>query len=130
MKVQRAHGRPFRQLTSSKTGEDYSQSALLEHGDDFFIHQERLEPGKRSSALHYHPDTDECIYILRGTLFAIKGEEILALRAGDFVKFSKEERVCHTLENRSQEMAEFLVIKRPHYEQIFKEEPKNSEISL
>lgn len=122
MKVKRAHGRPFRQLTSEKTGEEYSQSALLEQGEDFFIHQEKLEPGKRASALHYHPDTDECIYILKGTLFAIKGEEILALRAGDFLKFSKEEKVAHTLENRSQEDAEFLVIKKPHFNQVFKEE--------
>ncbi len=118
MKVKRQHGRQFRQLTSQKSGEEYSQSATLEHGEDFFIHQEKLAPGKRSSALHYHPDSDECIYVLKGTLFAIKGEEILTLRTGDFMKFSKEELVPHTLENRSEEEAEFLVIKKPQYAQV------------
>jgi uncharacterized cupin superfamily protein len=125
MKVKRLHGRQFRQLSSQHSGEQYSQSATLEFGDDFFIHQEKLAPGKRSSALHYHPDSDECIYVLKGTLFAIKGEEILTLRSGDFVKFPKEELLPHTLENRSQEEAEFLVIKKPHSSQVLKENPSN-----
>lgn len=119
MKVQRAHGRPYTQLLSAKSNEEYSESATLEKGEDFFIHQERLAPGKKSSALHFHPDSDECIYVLKGTLFAIKGEEILPLRAGDFLKFSKDEHIPHALENRSQEVAEFLVIKKPKAVTIF-----------
>lgn len=34
------------------------------------------------------------------------------------MKFSKEELVPHTLENRSEEEAEFLVIKKPQYAQV------------
>lgn len=110
MKITRGIGLQFEELSSQETGELYSLSAILERGSDLFIHLEKLPPERRISAPHTHLDTDECIYVLEGTVFAINGPEILQIRKGDFLRFDKGAQKLHTIENRSKEMAVLLVM--------------------
>ncbi|MCF8059221.1 MAG: cupin domain-containing protein [Bacteriovoracaceae bacterium] len=110
MKITRGVGLQFQELISKETGEKYSFSTILERDRDFFIHLERLPSTRRISAPHAHSDTDECIYVLEGTVFAINGQEIVQIRKGDFVRFDKGSHQLHTIENRSTEEAVLLVV--------------------
>ncbi len=115
MKVQRSAERRFRQLRSGKTGEQYSLSAVLsEATGSLFVHQEILEPGRRSSAPHRHSQGEEMVYMLKGEAIAVEANEEILLKAGDTACFDPSLEQLHWIENRSPEPAEFLVIRPRH----------------
>ena len=76
----------------------------------FGVHVVRLTPGAWSSQRHWHSHEDEFVYVLAGelTLVTDDGEEML--RAGDSVGFRAGVQNGHCLQNRSKEVAEFLVV--------------------
>lgn len=112
MQVQRSAEKSFRQLTSSKTGEHYSRSAVLfEALGALFVHHEILAPGHRSSAPHRHDQAEELIYILHGEVIAHEGTTATPLSPGDSVRFEQHGEQLHWIENRSEQPAEFLVIR-------------------
>lgn len=111
MDLMRNIQKSFKQLYSRENTE-YSLSSILENGEDFFIHEDIIGPGNWTSHPHYHNHTDECLYVLEGSVFAHFGKEIHHLRKGDFAKFPKGSEEFHGIENRSSEPAKILVIKR------------------
>jgi len=70
----------------------------------------RLTPGAWSSQRHWHSHEDEFVYVLAGelTLVTDDGEEML--RAGDSAGFRAGVQNGHCLQNRSADVAEFLVV--------------------
>lgn len=115
MKVLKGHNLQHQQLKSSKTNESYSLSAVLSSAletKDFFIHHDVIKPGSRTSAPHYHEQTDEFVYVIKGQLFAIEGATECELTAGDSICFSANSKLLHHMENRSNSEAEILVINR------------------
>lgn len=115
MKIIRKKEKVFERVLSKDRTKSFSLSAILiDHSmsRDFFIHHERVEPGARTSAPHRHEETDEFVYILKGRMIAIDGEEEMLLGEGDSVCFSSQEASLHYLENRSDDQAEVLVITR------------------
>ena len=112
MKVQRSAEKAFRQLSSAKTGERYSLSAVLFEAG-LFVHHEILEPGKRSSAPHRHAQAAEVVYILKGEITAIEGSERIYLQAGDSACFEPSDKQLHWIENHGADTAELLVIRPP-----------------
>jgi|GEM_PF-2068590 len=111
MDLRRNIQKTFKQLYSRENTE-YSLSSILENGEDFFIHEDIIEPGNWTSHPHLHNHTDECLYVLEGSVFAHFGKEIHHLRKGDFAKFPKGGEEYHGIENRSLEKAKVLVIKK------------------
>ena len=66
-----------------------------------------ISPGERIP-LHYHPDHEEGIYLLEGTLQATHGDQEQAIVAGDVVLASPGTR--HGLANLSEEPAVIMAI--------------------
>lgn len=115
MKTVRRKDQKYEQLSSAKTGEDFSRSAVLSaalESKDFFIHQEVLAPGRRASAPHFHKQTDEFLYVLAGHPVIVEGGEELELAPGDCALFSAGSGLPHFIENRSAEIVELLVVGR------------------
>jgi uncharacterized cupin superfamily protein len=90
----------------------YAKSAVIFNSHQLFCSSEILLPGRRASAPHLHKECEEIIYVMRGTLFAIEGTEEISLEAGEAVCFYPHECQLHYVENRSEEEAEFLVIRK------------------
>src|SRR4051794_28693826 len=100
MNIHRRSENAHRRLQSKKSGEEYSFSASLTdalQSKDFFIHHEILPSGCRSSAPHFHRETEELVYVLRGSPTAVEGEVKIQLNTGDSVSFAAESERLHYL---------------------------------
>ena len=113
MRVYNLSTLPHKQLVSSRTGEIFSQSAVLTDllsCRKIFVHHEILEPGKRASAPHRHTLQEEIVLVLQGFPTAHLGEETVNLKPGDFIGFTPDSNQFHFIENPTQEEVRFLVI--------------------
>jgi len=90
----------------------YSKSAQVFHTNQLFLYSEKVGPGKKTSAPHFHRSIDEIIYITSGELCVIEGEEETVLKKGDSILFKANSQKKHYLENRSSISAEFLIFRR------------------
>ncbi|ASJ97821.1 cupin domain-containing protein [Shewanella marisflavi] len=90
------------------------------------VTMERLEPGKISSVAHYHTKEEEHLYALQGeaTLF-INGEPH-DFKQGDYICFTANSGVSHTLKNESDADFLFLVLgnRDPHDVVVYPEHNK------
>ncbi len=114
MEVNRLSDRSFRQLKSSKTGEEFSLSAVISGAlgvKGLFLSHEILESGKSSSAPHFHEGTDEVIFVTKGRVVAKEGSEELILEVGDSACFKAQSGLPHVIRNESKEAAEFILIR-------------------
>ena len=113
---------PHEQLSSLKTGEVFSCSAILSKLFTFeklFVHHEILSPGKRASSPHHHTLQEEMIFILEGFPMAHHGKETLNLKPGDCVGFKPNSKDLHFVENNTSREVRFLVIcSKPEDDQI------------
>lgn len=98
-------------VSKSEKDYPYAKSAKVFHTDQVFVYSERVEPGKKASAPHRHKKADEVAYVVKGELHAYEGNNEVILREGDSVLFMANSRENHHLENKSTEVAEFLIIK-------------------
>ncbi len=113
MKIQKSDDRSHVRLGAEK--KKYSLSSVLVDescSKDFFIHHEIVEPGIQTSAPHFHRETDEFIYVLKGTVTAHEGDKTTSLSKGDSALFKANSKKTHFIENVSDEDAEVLVVKR------------------
>ncbi len=107
--------RQYRQLSSPKTGEKYSLSHVISEGlcaRDIFISQEIIAPGSRSSAPHFHTETEEIICVLKGRLVAVEGPDEVELSDGDFICFEANSGKLHYLKNTFADDSHVLVVRR------------------
>lgn len=85
MRIQKKSDRIHRQLKSQKTGEEYSQSSVISDAlssQDIFLTHEIIAPNSRSSAPHFHTQTDEIAYVLSGELIAVEGDSETPIEEG------------------------------------------------
>jgi uncharacterized cupin superfamily protein len=75
---------------------------------------EALPPGAQSSELHWHEKEDEFVYLISGTLVLLEGDTSslteTELRAGDAATFKAGDPIGHTMINRSNAPATYLVV--------------------
>lgn len=90
----------------------YALSSKVFHTKQLFLYSEKVLPGKKSSAPHYHRSIDEIIYITQGELIVFEGEERALLRKGDSTCFYANSEKLHYLENQSNDEAIFLIFRR------------------
>lgn len=114
-----------RELQSSKTGEKYSLSAILNDligFKDVFIHHEIILPGQRTSASHSHTHREEMVFVLEGTpMVHFKGQEY-QMKPGDFFGFQPGAENFHFLRNDADVPAKVLVIaSNPEHDEVIYE---------
>lgn len=64
----------------------------------FGFHIIEVPPGKLSTEFHCHHHEDECVYILEGQADAAIGDEVVQVKAGDFIGYRAGGK-AHTLTN-------------------------------
>ena len=100
------------QLSSSRTGEVFSQSAVLNELlglRKLFIHHDVIAPSHRASGTHFHTLREEVLYVVKGTLRARIGEREFDVQAGELIAFPPGEMHVHDVTNVGSEDAEILV---------------------
>lgn len=100
------------QLTSSRTGEVFSQSAVLSKLlglRNLFIHHDVIAPGHRTSGTHFHTQREEVVYVVKGTLRARIGEREFDAHPGELIAFPPGALHAHHVMNVGSEDAEVLV---------------------
>lgn len=90
----------------------YAISGKIFQGKQLFLYSEKVEPGKKASAPHFHQNIDEIIYVTEGELCGYEDGNMITLTAGDSVCFYAKSEKFHYLENQSKEIAEFLIFRR------------------
>jgi uncharacterized cupin superfamily protein len=99
------------QLTSQKTAESYSLSAIVSDALDskqVFIHHDIISPGRRSSAPHRHTLIEEIVYVSKGSVIVVSGEDEIHAPEGSFILFDPKDSVTHNLINKSGQDAETI----------------------
>jgi uncharacterized cupin superfamily protein len=102
----------LRQLRSSRTGEAFSESAVVSEPlgvTSMFVHYERLAPGLRASAAHSHSAREELVVVLSGRVTAWRDGVEVALGPMDSMAFLPG-GATHYLRNTGDEVAELLVV--------------------
>lgn len=115
MRIQKDLEKQYRQLKSQKTGEEYSLSYVISDAlqtKDIFLSHEIIKPNSRSSAPHFHTDTDEIIYVLKGNVKAVEADVETELAEGDSIFFEARSGKHHFLKNESSHDAQVLVIRK------------------
>lgn len=70
-----------------------------------------LAPGSATGLLHYHHGADEMIYVLEGEVILVEeGKDDMVLTAGDAAGWKANDKIGHTIENRSDKPARILEI--------------------
>ncbi|CBW27288.1 conserved hypothetical protein [Halobacteriovorax marinus SJ] len=101
-------------LPTSNSEKDYpfALSAEVFKTNQLFLYSEKVRPGTKASAPHYHRSIDEIIYVTNGELIAVEGSKETKLESGDFVIFKANSELLHYLENRTGTEATFLIFRR------------------
>jgi mannose-6-phosphate isomerase-like protein (cupin superfamily) len=106
---------PAMKLISTETAEHYTwgdgcDGWFFLKSDGFHVIQEKMPPHS-SEVMHYHRNSRQLFYVLRGelTMYTVTG--LLVIPAGHAV--SIEPSVAHQARNDSNEVIEFLTISCP-----------------
>lgn len=92
----------------------------LDTGRRFSIVHHPLAPRALAAPLHYHHNEDEYSYVVRGTLGALLGEEVVTAGPGEWV--FKPRAQWHTFWNAGDEPCEIIeVISPAGFEDFFRE---------
>ena len=71
---------------------------------------ERLEPGGRTSQLHWHEDEDEFVYLIEGRLTVIEDSAETLIGPGDAACWKAGTAVGHSLRNDGDAPALYLIV--------------------
>lgn len=92
------------QLTSQKTGELYSLSAVVSQllgSRQLFIHHDIIAPGRKSSGSHRHTLIDEVVYVVKGAATVVEGKSEAVASEGSLVLFDPKDRETHFIINQT-----------------------------
>tara|TARA_Y100000768_G_scaffold388408_1_gene384169 strand:+ start:40286 stop:40666 length:381 start_codon:yes stop_codon:yes gene_type:complete len=100
-------------IPSGRSSDDYpyALSDKIFSTKQLSLYSEKVRPGTKASAPHFHKDLDEIIYVTKGTLEAVEGESRVTLSKGDSVCFYAGSGEKHYLENNTDSDSEFLIFK-------------------
>jgi len=110
------------ELTSSRTGEKFSLSAVLSDAfgfKDVFVHHEIIPPGRRSSSPHAHTDREEFMYVISGSPEVFLRGERKKLAAGDFIGFCPgRENIHYVVNNTDTDVCLLVVASNPPQDKV------------
>jgi len=75
----------------------------------FGFHIIEVEPGHESTEFHKHYHEDECVYILEGEADAQIGNDVFAVKAGDFIGY-RAGGEAHRLKNTGASIFKCIVV--------------------
>lgn len=99
------------QLTSQKTGEVYSLSAVVSQllgSNQLFIHHDIIESGRKSSGSHRHTLIEEVVYVAKGTATVIEGKNEVVAPEGSLILFDPKDRKTHFIVNQTDQNIETI----------------------
>jgi mannose-6-phosphate isomerase-like protein (cupin superfamily) len=92
----------------------------LDTGGNFAIVHHPIAPHALAAPLHYHHNEDECSYVLKGSLGALLGDQVVVAQEGTWV--FKPRHQWHTFWNPGDTPCEIIEIISPAgFETYFKE---------
>lgn len=115
MRLHKKSEKQYFQLKSQKTDEEYSLSSVISdvlQAKDIFLSHEIVRPNSRSSAPHFHTESDEIVYVVKGNLTAKEGDTEIKLNEGDSIIFEGNSGLHHFLKNESNHESQVLVIRK------------------
>lgn len=99
------------QLSSQKTGEEYSLSEVVSQllgSKQLFIHHDIIEPGRKSSGPHRHSLIEEVVYIVKGTATVVEGKNEVVASEGSLILFDSKDQDTHFLANHTNQNVETM----------------------
>jgi uncharacterized cupin superfamily protein len=69
-----------------------------------------LEPGTRTSLVHWHERTDEMLFVVSGEVTVTEGGDDYTLTVGDAACWSANDPTPHTVSNRSNAVCSFFIV--------------------
>ncbi len=99
------------QLKNQKTGELYSLSDLISQNigsNQLFFHHDIIPPSLKSSGPHRHTIIEEVVYIIKGSVTVVTGDNQTVLNAGSVVYFDPNEKENHHIINHTDHNAETI----------------------
>lgn len=111
MKIINKSGLEHKQLINSKSGELYSFSHVV---SDFFgsrqvfLTHDIISPQKRASSAHRHSYIEEIVFVSKGQLSVMWGEQKRTAQEGSFIFFDPKETELHCLLNETNDEVETI----------------------
>lgn len=75
----------------------------------FGFHLIEIQPGRESTELHKHYHEDECVFVLEGSGEALLDDEVVPIKAGDFLGY-RAGSAAHALRNTSDAVLRCIVV--------------------
>lgn len=75
----------------------------------FGFHIIEVQPGQETTEHHVHHHEDECVYVLAGSAEAVLGDEVIPIKAGDFVGYRKG-GLAHSIVNTGTDVLRCIVV--------------------
>lgn len=119
------------QLTSQKTGEVYSLSAVVSQllgSNQLVVHHDIIESGRKSSGSHRHTLIEEVVYVVKGTATVIEGKNEVVASEGSLILFDPKDLETHFIANQMDQNIETITFSitsdfdRPIYDQTVEPE--------
>lgn len=99
------------QLSSQKTGEVYSLSAVVSQllgSKQLFIHHDIIAPGNKSSGSHRHTIIEEVVYVAKGTASVVVDQSEIVAPEGALILFDPKDKETHFVVNRTDKNVETM----------------------
>lgn len=124
----------YEQLKNQKTGELYSLSDLVSKNigsNQLFFHHDIIPPNLKSSGSHRHTIIEEVVYITKGSITVVIGNNQTVLNAGSVVYFDPNEKENHHIINHTEQNAETLTFSiSSEFDLVIYDNQNDEEISL
>lgn len=134
MKIIKPSDFKHKQLRNQKTGELYSLSDLISKSigsNQLFFHHDIVPPQLKSSGSHRHSIVEEVVYIIKGAVTVVTGENQTVLNVGSIVYFDPNEKENHYIINHTDQDAETLTFSiSSEFDRVIYDNQNDEDISL
>lgn len=122
------------QLKNQKTGDLYSLSDLISKNigsNQLFFHHDIIPPSLKSSGPHRHSIVEEVVYIIKGSVTVVTGDNQTVLNAGSIIYFDPNEKENHHIINHTDQAAETLTFSiSSEFDRVIYDNQNDEDISL
>lgn len=129
MKIINKNELEHKQLRSSKSGELYSFSDVVSEffgSRQVFLSHDIIAPQTRASSPHRHAYIEEIVFVSKGQLCVMWGDQKRTVQEGSFVFFDPKETELHCLLNETSDEAETITFSLKRQDDVVIHENKKT----